>query len=101
MLKPKLKHLRHPLRTLDVAKRVVAAHFEMRASADHADQQFADDPRYTLQNVTAGFACQRDIDTDDTALLNRICAAYKATIEHLWTQTNPPKTDTIRRTHLR
>jgi O-methyltransferase domain len=80
MLKPKLKHLLHPFRTLDVAKRMVAAHFEMRAFADHADRQFADDPRYNLQNVTAGFACRRDIDTDDTALLNRICTAYKATI---------------------
>src|ERR1700691_3679249 len=78
MLKPKLKHLLHPFRTLDVAKRMVAAHFEMRAFADHADRQFADDPRYNLQNVTAGVACRRDIDTDDTALLNRMCAAYQA-----------------------
>jgi hypothetical protein len=82
MLKPKLKHLRRPLRTLAVAKNMVAAHFEMGAFANYGDRQFADDPRYNLQNVTAGFACRRDIDTDDTALLNRICAAYKATIEH-------------------
>ena len=82
MLKPKLKHLRHPLRTLDVAKSMAVAHFAMRAFADRGDQQFAHDPRYNLQNVTAGFACIRDIDTDDTALLNRICAAYKATVEH-------------------
>ena len=82
MLKPKLKHLRHPLRTLNVAKSMAVAHFEMRAFADRGDQQFAHDPRYNLQNVTAGFACRREIDTDDTALLNRICAAYKATVEH-------------------
>jgi hypothetical protein len=82
MLKPKLKHLCHPFRTVDVAKRMAAAHFEMRNFADHADRRFADDPRYNLQNVTAGFACRRDIDIDDTALLNRICAAYKATIKH-------------------
>ena len=61
---------------------MAVAHFEMRAFADYGDQQFARDPRYNLQNVTAGFACRRDIDTDDTALLNRIYAAYKATIEH-------------------
>lgn len=82
MLKPKLKHLRHPLRTLDVAKSMVVAHFEMRAFANCGDQHFARDPRYNLQNVTAGFACRRDIDTEDTALLNRICAVYKATVEH-------------------
>jgi O-methyltransferase domain len=82
VLKPKLKHLRHPLRTLDVAKSMAVAHFEMRAFADRGDRQFAHDPRYNLQNVTAGFASRRDTDTDDTALLNRICAAYKATIEH-------------------
>jgi hypothetical protein len=82
MLKPKLKHLRHPLRTLDMAKRMVGTHFEMRAFADHADREFAEDPRYNLQNVTAGFAGRADIDADDTALLKRICAAYQATISH-------------------
>lgn len=82
MLKPKVKHLRHPLRTLAVAKSMAVAHFEMRAFADRGDRQFAHDPRYDLQNVTAGFACRRDFDTDDTALLNRICAAYRATVEH-------------------
>jgi hypothetical protein len=61
---------------------MAVAHFEMRAFADRGDQQFADDPRYNLENVTAGFACRRDIDTDDTAFLSRICAAYKATVEH-------------------
>jgi putative sugar O-methyltransferase len=82
VLKPKLKHLRHPLRTLDVAKSMAVAHFEMRSFADRGDEEFAHDPRYNLQNVTAGFACRQDVDTDDTALLNRICAAYKATVEH-------------------
>jgi hypothetical protein len=81
MLKPKLKHLRHPLRTLGVARRMVAAHFEMRAFADRGERQFADDPRYDLQSVTAGFVCRQDIDTDDTVLLNRICAAYQAAVQ--------------------
>jgi hypothetical protein len=61
---------------------MAVAHFEMRAFADRADQQFAHDPRYKLQNVTAGFASRPDTDTDDTALLHRICAAYKAAVEH-------------------
>lgn len=82
MLQPKLKHLRHPLRTLDVAKTMVAAHFEMRAFAHHADRRFADDPRYNLQNVTEGFASRPDTGRDDTALLNRICAAYQAAVKH-------------------
>jgi hypothetical protein len=82
MLKPKLKHLHRPLRTLKTAKRMVATHFEMRAFADRADRQFADDHRYNLQNVTAGFAGRVDNNADDTALLQRICAAYQATIHH-------------------
>ena len=82
MLKPKLNHLRHPLRTLNTAKRMVAMHFEMRAFAARAERQFADDLRYNLQNVTAGFAGRVDNDADDTALLKRICAAYQATIHH-------------------
>ena len=57
-------------------------HFEMRAFADRADRQFAEDLRYNLQNVTAGFAGRLDNDADDTALLQRICAAYQATIHH-------------------
>ena len=82
MLKPKIKHLRHPLRTFGVAKSMVAAQVELRAFADRSDRKFRGDPRYQLQNVTAGFASRPDIDSDDTALLNRICASYKAAIEH-------------------
>jgi hypothetical protein len=82
MLKPKLKHLRHPLRTLDVAKSMLVDRFEMRAFSAHGDKKFAGDPRYQLQHVTTGFACRRVSDVDDTALLDRICAAYNATLEH-------------------
>jgi putative sugar O-methyltransferase len=82
MLKPNLKHLLHPLRTINVAKTMIAMRFEMHAVAHDADERFADDPRYKLENVTAGFANRQDEDGDDAALLNRICAAYKATIQH-------------------
>lgn len=82
MLKPKFKHLRHPLRTLDVATKLVAASVEMRVFADRGDRRFAGDPRYKLQNVTAGFASRRHTESHDTALLGRICAAYNATIEN-------------------
>jgi hypothetical protein len=92
MLKPKLKHLRHPLRTLNVAKSMVAALFEMRAFSARADKKFAGDPRYQLQYVTAGFACRRMSGSDDIALLDRICAAYNAAVEH------PESSRTIRAT---
>jgi hypothetical protein len=83
MLKPKLKHLRHPLRTLKVAKSMVASRFEMRAFAAQGDRQFAGDPRYRVQYVTEGFASRRISEAPDVALLDRICAAYNATVEHL------------------
>jgi O-methyltransferase domain len=82
MLKPKLKHLRHPLRTLSVARSLVTAHFQMRAFADRAEQKFAADPRYQLQHVNDGFASRQVSGFDDVALLERICAAYNATVEH-------------------
>ena len=81
MLKPKLKHLRHPLRTLKVAKSMVASRFEMRAFAAQGDRQFAGDPRYRVQYVTEGFASRRISEAPDVALLDRICAAYNATVE--------------------
>src|SRR5471030_819300 len=82
MLKPKLKHLRHPLRALNVATKMVSARFEVRDFANRGDKKFATDPRYKLQNVTAGFACRRNDAGNDNAILDRICAAYNATIEH-------------------
>jgi O-methyltransferase domain len=82
MLKPKLKHLRHPLRTLNLAKNMLAARAEMHAFSAQSDKKFAGDPRYQLQHVTTGFACRQVSDVDDTALLDRICAAYNATVEH-------------------
>jgi hypothetical protein len=82
MLKPKLKHLLHPLRTLNLAKSMLAARVEMRAFSAHSDKKFAGDPRYQLQRVTMGFASRQVSDVDDAAPLDRICAAYNATVEH-------------------
>src|ERR1700677_3403083 len=92
MLKPKLKHLRNPLRTLNLAKSMLVALFEMRAFSANGAKNFAGDPRYQLQRVTAGFAYRRVSDSDDIALLDRICAAYNATVEH------PESSRTIRAT---
>jgi hypothetical protein len=82
----KLEHLRHPFRTATVAKDRVAARLSMRRCADSGERRFRDDPRYRLENVTAGFAsspfprsvdeqCRR-AEPDDAALLERICRAY-------------------------
>ena len=79
---PKLQHLRHPLRTLSIARSVVAARFEMRSFSDRAEREFAGDPRYQLQHVDSGFVSCQVSHSDDVALLKRICAAYNATIKH-------------------
>src|ERR1700722_8758041 len=76
MLKPKIKHLLHPLRALRVAMRLVAARWEMHSIARKGDHSFAGDSRYHLQNVSDGFAQWFQPPSDDTALLERICAAY-------------------------
>src|ERR1700674_302925 len=78
MLKPKLRHLRHPLRTMRVAMRLVAARWEMHSIARKGARSFAGDPRYHLQNVSDGFAQRFQPPSDDNALLERICAAYIA-----------------------
>ena len=80
----KLKHLLHPLRTMRVAKQLVAARLDMRRFAERGERSFAHDPRYNLQSITQGFASRVNTSTDtgtrDTALLDRICAAYIATV---------------------
>ena len=77
----KLKHLLHPLRTIRVAKQLVAARLDMRRFAERGERSFAHDPRYNLQSITEGFASRLNTSTGDTALLDRICAAYIATVQ--------------------
>ena len=72
----KLKYLRHPLRTLSRAKGLINARLSMRSFAHHGRRKFRSDPRYNLQSVTDGFAPHLDAVSDDTELLERICAAY-------------------------
>jgi hypothetical protein len=71
----KLKHLRHPLRTADAVKALIAARLNMRRLAVRGERRFARDPRFCLQSVTDGFAPRIDRSAD-TALLERICTAY-------------------------
>jgi hypothetical protein len=77
----KLKYLRHPLRTANTAKDLVAARLEMRRIAAQGERRFREDPHYNLAAVTDGFVSRLDYKSDDTALLKRICAAYIKTVE--------------------
>lgn len=70
--------------TITAAKRArarVAAHIRMRAFARHGRRKFRGDPRYDLRSVSDGFASQSDDPSDDTAILERICAAYCKALE--------------------
>lgn len=71
----KLKHMRHPLHTLGVAKDVFAAHFNMKLLAARGDARFKEDARYNLRSVREGFT-SRLYSGNDTAILHRICEAY-------------------------
>jgi hypothetical protein len=71
-----LRHLRHPLRTAKAARFLVAERLERRRFADSGEHFFASDPRYDLRRVTEGFSDRVDDEGDDTAVLERICAAY-------------------------
>jgi len=62
-----LRHLRHPLRTANTAKSVVAERFDSRRFAARGERFFANDPRYDLQRVTEGFADRFDSEGDDVA----------------------------------
>jgi putative sugar O-methyltransferase len=72
----KLKHLRHPFRTVSTAKSFFAARWSMWRFADHGARRFRGDPRYDLQNVTEGFRSRLDDSGADDELLERICTAY-------------------------
>jgi hypothetical protein len=72
----KLKHLRHPLRTAQAARDLLANYWAVRKLTARGERRFRGDPRYDLQNVTDGFASRLDDGEDDTELLHRICKAY-------------------------
>lgn len=75
------RHLRHPLRSAFAARSLAAMHLEMHQVAVAGRRHFCNDPRYDLQNVTAGFAPHPNNGTDDSALLKRIVRAYTAAME--------------------
>ncbi|ADW67662.1 hypothetical protein AciX9_0591 [Granulicella tundricola MP5ACTX9] len=78
MLKP--RHLFHPVRTLRTARSLVSSNLLVRRSARAGKRRFAHDERYILQSVTDGFLPHTSEGTEDEALLQRICTAYKKAV---------------------
>src|SRR6202035_4029712 len=77
----KLKYLRHPIRTANAAKSMLAMRLSMWRFAGHGARRFRGDARYDLRNVTDGFASRTDDSESDGELLERICAAYIKAME--------------------
>jgi hypothetical protein len=75
MLKLKLKHIRHPLRTFAAARAMVGAYLSLTILGARGDARFKDDPRYNLRAVREGFAPHLN-QGNDTAILQRISEAY-------------------------
>jgi len=82
MMKLKTKHLRHPLRSIAMAKALAKTYFDVKSFPYRSRRRFRGDSRYALQNVTSGFESRIDNSGDDQALLERICAAYIKALEH-------------------
>ena len=73
-------NLRHPLQTARKAKTWLAAHSHMWKFGRHGRRRYRGDARYDLQNVTKGFTSHIDESSDDTEVLERICAAYSRAV---------------------
>lgn len=77
----KVKHLRHPVRTVAAARSLLEDRLSMRRLALLGRRRFASDPRYDLCCVTDGFAASRSDDLDDdTPILRRVVSAWAAAV---------------------
>jgi hypothetical protein len=79
-MKLKIKHLRHPLRAVRAVCALAATRRDMRQCADRGERRFRGEARYDLASLTKGFASVID-NSYDTALIERICAAYARAVE--------------------
>ena len=77
----KLKSVYSPLRLAKAAKASVSTRWKIWKFGSYGEHRFKDDARFNLQNVTEGFRSRLDTSTDDTELLQRICAAYSRAIQ--------------------
>ncbi|QNI34040.1 putative sugar O-methyltransferase [Alloacidobacterium dinghuense] len=80
-MRPKFKHLRHPLQAAAIARRVASVYLEMRRFGARGRRQFRGDARYDLENVSRGFASRPDDLSGDGDLLERICTAYNKAVQ--------------------
>jgi hypothetical protein len=74
-MKPKMKHLRHPLRTAAAARDLLALYLNIKSFGDRSHRRYRNDARYDLMNVSNGFASRLQCSCVDD-VLERICAAY-------------------------
>lgn len=81
MIKPRLKHLRHPLRTAAAAKEHIGHYCEILGLGDRYGRLYRGDARYDLAAVSNGFAARLSDSDKDEEMLERICAAYGCAIE--------------------
>ncbi|MGO4213111.1 putative sugar O-methyltransferase [Terriglobus sp. 2YAB30_2] len=73
----KTRHLLHPWKTIRTVRDLLAAHRDLQRFAQESERRFRGDPRYRLDDVSAGFALHAmDEEQDDDDLLTRICDAY-------------------------
>ena len=76
MIRPKIKHLRHPLRTAAAARNLLSLYLGIRSFGDRGERRYSGDSRYDLMNVSKGFASRVEESPADWNILERICTAY-------------------------
>jgi len=81
MFRPKIKHVRHPIRTLTTATKLLAIYVDIWRFGRHSYRAYRRDIRFNLDNVSRGFAAHCDDSCDDTEILRRICKAYARAIK--------------------
>jgi hypothetical protein len=77
MIKLKMKHLRHPLRTAIAAGNLASIYLNVARLGNRSRRHFRGDARYDLRNVSRGFISRIGDTAGDAEILERICAAYR------------------------
>lgn len=81
MIRPQLKHVRHPLRTAAAVWGLLGMHFDIWKFGQLSNHRYRGDSRFDLNNVSLGFAPRLEASSADVDLLRRICTAYKRAVE--------------------
>lgn len=77
-MKPRIKHLRHPLQTAATVRNLLALYLDIRSLGERSHRRYRGDARFDLMNVSKGFASRLDNSCEDDNILERICTAYIA-----------------------